>query len=276
MMMKRLVGLLLTVALALPVHVATGADLYVSPEGKDAWSGTLVKPNAARTDGPLASLAGARDAIRKLKAAGPLRGPIRVHVQSGEYSVGEPVVFGPQDSGTESCRISYGGDPGQRPTISGGRRITGWRKQGDRWVAHLAEVEAGRWTFAALWVNGERRTRARMPNEDYFHTVGKAPPITDPKTGKPASSGHVAFRFKKGDIRQFSRLDEAVVVVYQSWEVGHQRIASLDEAKRVVTFRSPLPWAFDYWGGNVRAMRPSNVHRVPRRFHEPDLRLSLG
>ena len=104
-----------------------------------------------------------------------------------------------------------------------------------------------------------------MPNEGYFHTAGKAPPIADPKTGEPTSSGHVAFRFKKGDIRQSSRLDDAVVVVYQSWEVGHQRIASVDEAKRVVTFRSPLPWAFDYWGGNVRYF----VENVPEALDAP-------
>ena len=204
------------------------------------------------TDGPLASLVGARDAIRKLKAAGPLQQPIRVRIQSGEYAIREPIAFEPQDSGTDQCPISYLGDPDSRPIISGGRQITGWQKQGDRWVAHLPEVEAGQWTFAALWVNGERRTRARMPNEDYFYTAGKAPPSIDPTTGKSASSAHIAFRFKPGDIRQFSHLDDAVVVVYQSWEVGHQRIASVDEAKRVVTFRSPLPWAFDYWGGNVR------------------------
>ena len=263
--MKQLAQFLITIVLALAGQVAAAADLYVSPEGNDAWTGTLAKSNQARTDGPLASLIGARDAIRKLKAAGALQQPIRVRIQSGRYAVREPLVFEPRDSGTEQCPISYVGDPGMRPIISGGRRVTGWRKQGDRWVTHLPEVETGRWAFAALWVNGERRTRARMPNEGYFHTAGKAPPITDPKTGKPASSAHLAFRFKPGDIRRFSHLDDAVVVVYQSWEVGHQRIAAVDEVKRVVTFRSPLPWAFDYWGGNVRYF----VENVPEALDAP-------
>ena len=263
--MKPLARFLITVSLALAGHAATAADLYVSPQGNDAWTGTLEKPNRARTDGPLASPVGARDAIRKLKAAGTLQEPICVRIQPGRYAVHEPLVFEPRDSGTKECPISYIGDPDTRPVISGGRQITGWRKQGDRWVAHLPEVEAGKWTFAALWVNGERRTRARMPNEDFFHTAGKAPPITDPKTGKPASSAHLAFRFKPGEIRSFSHLDDAIVVVYQSWEVGHQRIASVDEAKRVVTFRSPLPWAFDHWGGNVRYF----VENVPEALDAP-------
>ena len=43
--------------------------------------------------------------------------------------------FVPQDSGTEQCPITYLGDPGNRPIICGGRQITGWKKQGDRWIA---------------------------------------------------------------------------------------------------------------------------------------------
>jgi len=38
--------------------------LYVSPAGNDGWSGALAEPEPDRADGPLAALAGARDAIR--------------------------------------------------------------------------------------------------------------------------------------------------------------------------------------------------------------------
>lgn len=241
------------------------AEFFVSPEGCDDWSGTQPDPNADRTDGPFATLAGARDAIRQLKIAEGLRQPIHVHIQRGTYGISEPLVFEPQDSGTQQCPITYVGDASQRPVISGGRQITGWRKHGDVWVAHLPDVQTGQWSFAALWVNGVRRPRARMPNEGFFYTVGKAPPITDPNTGQPASSARVAFRFRPGDLRSFANLDEAVVVVYQSWEVGHQRIASVDEARRVIIFRSPLPWPFDHWGGNVRYF----VENVPEALDAP-------
>lgn len=263
--MNQLARILNAIAVVLMCQTATAVDLFVSPAGNDAWTGSLAAPNEARTDGPLASLAGARDAIRNLKLSGPLQQPVLVRVASGRYAVTEPLVFEPQDSGTEQAPITYQGEPGARPILSGGREISGWQQQGDRWVVHLPDVEAGRWAFAALWVDGQRRTRARIPNEDYFYTAGKAPPITDPTTGQPASSARVAFRFKPGDIRQFSNLDDAIVVVYQSWEVGHQRIASVDEAKRVVTFRSPLPWAFDHWGGNVRYF----VENVPEALDAP-------
>jgi len=41
-----------------------GTVMYVSTEGNDAWSGKLAQPNAQHSDGPFASLAAARDAIR--------------------------------------------------------------------------------------------------------------------------------------------------------------------------------------------------------------------
>ena len=37
------------------------ALFYVSTQGNDTWSGTLPEPNAAKTDGPLATLHHARD-----------------------------------------------------------------------------------------------------------------------------------------------------------------------------------------------------------------------
>lgn len=78
-----MLGFILQASFALGADAPPAADLYVSPQSQDAWSGTLAAPNAARTDGPLASLAGARDAIRRRKAAGPLAAPIRVLVRGG-------------------------------------------------------------------------------------------------------------------------------------------------------------------------------------------------
>ena len=44
------------------------ATFHVGPEGRDDWSGTLAAPNAAGTDGPFATIARARDAVRRFRA----------------------------------------------------------------------------------------------------------------------------------------------------------------------------------------------------------------
>ncbi|HCO94227.1 MAG TPA: hypothetical protein DIU00_09795, partial [Phycisphaerales bacterium] len=86
-------------ALFLWIQSAGAMNLYVSPDGSDSWSGKLARPNSARTDGPLASLAGARDAIRRLKLVVSITEPLQVIVADGTYTLNEPFVLTPPDSG---------------------------------------------------------------------------------------------------------------------------------------------------------------------------------
>ncbi|HIE50307.1 MAG TPA: hypothetical protein EYP85_00990 [Armatimonadetes bacterium] len=140
--------------------VTPGAGRYfVAPNGNDAWSGRLPEPNADRTDGPFATLARAQEALRAEK------GERTVYVRGGTYYLPEPLTLTPEDSGSRF--LAY---PGERPVLSGGRPITGWRKgKGEIWTVHLPEVVAGRWYFQQLRVGEERQIRARYPNFDPEH-----------------------------------------------------------------------------------------------------------
>ncbi|MBU0610611.1 MAG: right-handed parallel beta-helix repeat-containing protein [Armatimonadetes bacterium] len=142
--------------------------VYVAPNGNDAWSGRLAAANAARTDGPLARLARARDAVRQLKARpGGLTEPVTVTLRGGVYPLSAPLSLTQQDSGSEACPVSYVAYPGEQPVLSGGRAITGWHPwRGQIMCVPLPEVKAGSWTFRSLFANGRRQTRARYPNVD--------------------------------------------------------------------------------------------------------------
>ncbi|HLP30835.1 MAG TPA: hypothetical protein VK150_05700, partial [Geothrix sp.] len=102
---------------------ASTRTFYVSPAGRDAWSGRLAAPNPERTDGPFASIPRARDAIRRLKERQPAPGPITVQVRGGQYFLDAPIRFGPEDSGTDQGVISYVAYPGEVPELIGGRRL---------------------------------------------------------------------------------------------------------------------------------------------------------
>src|SRR5437879_5797422 len=106
---------------------AAVGNFYVAANGQDNWSGRLATPNELRTDGPFATLARARDAVRSLKASATAAGPIRVLVRSGTYFLEEPLVFGPEDSGTLDAPITYAAYPGEKPILSGGLAIKGWK-----------------------------------------------------------------------------------------------------------------------------------------------------
>ena len=76
---------------------------YVAVDGNDDWSGKLPAANAERADGPFASIAKARDAIRKLKAdQGTLRQPVNVQVRAGTYYISKTIALVPEDSGRKT------------------------------------------------------------------------------------------------------------------------------------------------------------------------------
>ena len=166
---QHLCGLLMVFAglLGLSAAAIAGTTFYVATDGNDAWSGKLAAPNAERSDGPLATLAKARDAVRALKAAGPLAEPVNVQIRGGVYYITETLAFGPGDSGGPGAAISYEAYPGETPELVGGRRIEGLRPaKGPILSVHLPAVEAGEWYFRQLFVNGRRQVRARYPNVD--------------------------------------------------------------------------------------------------------------
>lgn len=143
-----------------------GLTLYVAPNGNDAWSGKRPTPYA--NDGPFTSIVRARDAIRQWKSAkGGLREPVTVQIRGGRYAISETITFGPEDSGSELCPISYEAFPGEQPVLCGGKTIRDWQPyQGKILVARLGEVQTGKWCFRSLFADGRRQTRARFPNVD--------------------------------------------------------------------------------------------------------------
>ena len=152
---------------------AKGLVLYVATNGNDAWSGRLAEPNAAKDDGPLASIAHARDVVRELKldakldGAGKLDGPMTVQVRAGTYTIDKAITLSPKDSGTEARPITYTAYPGESPVLSGGREIKGWRvHKGAIHVADVPKAKAGTWHFRQLFADGKRQVRARFPNVD--------------------------------------------------------------------------------------------------------------
>ncbi|MBN2310610.1 MAG: hypothetical protein JXR94_16680, partial [Candidatus Hydrogenedentes bacterium] len=120
------------VAPAVEARAAASATLYVATSGNDAWSGALAAPNAAKTDGPFASLERARDEIRNMKQSGGLPdGGVTVEILPGRYELAAPVELSAEDSGTAGAPIVYRARPGDLVRISGGQLISGWEPVSD-------------------------------------------------------------------------------------------------------------------------------------------------
>lgn len=220
--------------------------LRVAPNGKDSWSGKLAQPLPDGSDGPLASLAGARDALRRM---GRREGAV-VKVADGVYSLGETLVFRPQDSGTADAPVVYEAAAGAHPVFTGGRKILGFvRDEGNRWKAHLPEAAAGQWHFEALYVNGRRAVRARSPNKFWYYLRDAAGPVRNPATGKSELMPKRAFVADPKDIAPLAaltkdQLRDAIIVSYFSWENSVLPVASVDPRTGTVVLGGDAYWAF--------------------------------
>jgi len=247
-----------------PVGAVT---FYVAPDGNDDWSGRIARPNAARTDGPLASLIGARDVIRRLKASEGLKEPVRVIIEDGQYTLDEPFVLTPADSGTKDCPIRYEAQAGAKPFFCGGKVITGFEQQADgTWRVRIPEVAAGKWYFEQLFVNGRRATRARSPNKFYYYMLNVHEELVDKNKnrGRPARQ---RLEVRPEDIEVLSSLSEAelrdvLLVAYHKWDNTRRFIDAIDcKAGVLIT--------------SGQRMKPWNPLRRGTRFHLENFRMAL-
>jgi hypothetical protein len=183
----------------------------VAPQGSDDHPGTKQRP--------FASLTRARDAVRQ-KHARSLDRDVRVLLRGGDYWLASPVEFRPVDGGNDQHSVTYAAFPGERPRISGGRRIAGWRPAHDgTWRARLPEVTAGPWSFRELFVNGRRRPRARHPNAGYL------------RVERAGADRRTRFTFRPGDLAPFTGIERTELVFLHDWSVSRVPLQAVDHER---------------------------------------------
>lgn len=214
-----------------------GAKLYVAKNGNDAWSGLLAAPNKTNTDGPLATLRGARDAVRILKNSGEPVSSITVYIREGTYFLDEPLVLTSADSGTRECPITYEAyrtaKGVERVVISGGRTISGFspvKVNGHDMIAGpVPDAKDGKWNPDQLFVNDRRASRTRLPKKGWY-TIKSAP------SAEKWQDGQDTFTFNPGELKAgWHNLADVDVVSYNFWVESRMPIKSVDDATNTVT-----------------------------------------
>lgn len=200
---------------------------YVGPNGNDHWTGHRGSANWTKSDGPFLTVQRALEAAREWKKKENQGATI--YFKAGTYTLSEPLVLLPEDSGLTMAGLSK-----EKPVLSGGRRITGW-KQTERdgkklWVAEIPEVGAGKWFFRELWVNHRRAVRARYPNKGYL----KIASLIDPRPDW--TKGQNRFGYAPGDLKSWKTINEGEVVVMNRWADSRLPVFSVEEDQRVINF----------------------------------------
>ena len=206
-----------------------GSVFFVATNGNDSWSGTLSSPNARVTDGPFRSLQQAVQAVRNSRHEGNRAQRASIYIREGLHLLADPLVLSPEDSG-----IAIESFKQEKPILSGGARITGWRKvliEGrELWAAAVPAVRGHKPSFHEFWVNGTRAIRARHPNKGYF-AIAEVPDKSAEWT-----QGHARFRFREKDLRAWNGATNGEVVVMSRWVESRLPISRIDEEQRLVSF----------------------------------------
>lgn len=216
---------------------AFALELHVSPQGNDAWSGRYIQPNAAKTDGPLASLEGARRAVRALPR--PLAEPVRVLFAGGVYRLAEAVSFDAGDSGEAQAPITYAAAPGAEVILSGGVVLPPFKPSANgRWEIQLP---AGGERFEQLWIGERRAVRARSVSQGYRFMRG----LVEERRIASERGREVyeqVVQFAKADLEAFrgaseNERREAVIAFYHKWDNTRRRVESVDVDAGLVVIR---------------------------------------
>ncbi len=212
-------------------------EFFVSPQGSDSWSGRFAAPTAG--DGPFATIARARDAVRAWRKAQAQPALVRVIIRSGTYYLDQPLEFSALDSGSKDAPAIYSAAAGERVVLSGGRRLDGghWGKvkQEKAWVVDIPEVREGRWNFHQLFVNGERRARTRRPKEG-FYRVESVPEYDASQPDDDQHNNVRRFVYSGIDIQPWHNLEDIDVVAVETCQSNRLPIREVDVEKRLVTF----------------------------------------
>ena len=251
---KALVGLIVLTGAAilagLTETAAEGAEattvFYVAPNGSDTNPGDEAKP--------FATLARARDAIRQVKAksGGKVAAPVKVLVRGGKYFLAETLVIGPQDSGTRESPITYMAYPGEKPVISGGRRLIKWTPYRDKILrCEVPEAKGGKWKFRSLFLNGKRQIRARYPNFDPKKPIhGGWAFMENYSYAQDGKSGIVTY--KPGTFpRHWAKPGEGEVnmFVVANWHNDIVPVRAVNEQNRTITLTRRTRWGADRAAG---------------------------
>jgi Right handed beta helix region len=220
---------------------SASTTFYVALNGNDAWSGKSAAPNAAKTDGPLATLEGAKQAIRALAAqqGGALKQPVTVYIRGGRHQLKAPLILTPSDSGSKLAVVTYAAYTNEKPVISGGRKLTNWKTATVNgrpvWVTSLTNAGIKNWSFINLWVNGVRRYRARYPDKGYLKIAENAPGWDGKNWLQPTNQ----FYLDTSKLAGWKDFKGAEIIVATKWEDQHLRVEKFDSKTGLLVTRVP-------------------------------------
>ena len=251
-------------------RVGAAAVFTVAADGNDANPGTEAQP--------FATLEWAREAVRQMKAKGPLQeGGVTVEVRGGTYQMAKPLELTEADSGTTNAPVVYRAQAGAAVRLVGGRVVSDWTRvtntvvlarldepaRAQVWQADLKAMGVtdlgtmrsdSDWTTSEpgleLFFDDQPMTLARWPNEGTVR-IGDLKVQDDHKIHGIKGSMVGSFGYEGDRPKRWSGEKDVMLHGYWFWDWADQRyrVESIDAEQRVITLPSKPQHAFGFRKG---------------------------
>ena len=169
---------------------------------------------------------------------------IDVRIDRGRYELAETWRLTPEDSGPIPVRWIGGAGV----VLSGGTAITNWERLpgGPLWTA---TVPSNVTHFNQLFVNSERRTRARTPNLGDYHKWKS--PLCELHRGHIDTCSlwaRYGFVYDGDDVKSQYRNEKNVeFVIYHGWTASRHHLRNVVTENSSVIFTNPAEYPIGHW-----------------------------
>jgi len=202
---------ILLLGLFLGSLVMNATEIWVSPTGNDHAAGTKEAPKAT-----LASAIRQAREYRRLNTPGIETG-IQIRIKGGVYSLYEPLFIRPEDNGTTQSPTTIEGVEGEKVSISGGMKLTNWKKLGKLWVSEVPSFNGRPLDFRQLWVNGRKAVRARdVVDFEKMYRIINNDPVNEILWVPTAA------------VKSILKAPYAEMVLHEMWCIANLRIKSIE------------------------------------------------
>lgn len=219
--------------------------IFVSPDGDNLNPGTKKLP--------VQTIPQAQQLIREKKAAFP-GSDIQVLFREGVYALEKPIIVTSDEGGGDEYSVSYSAFDDESVVISGGKEIHNWIVENGIWKSSVADVK----DIQQLYINGQRATRARIPNLDedqkrwYLDSVRTV--------SKQNENGFLQVDLWIRDnkaLQEFSNLSDFEIIIFKDWATFRKQVTAYDAQ----TGRIMLSPPFAIFDGNYNGLLAPYVNR---------------
>lgn len=228
-------------------------------------------------DGSIKTIIQARDAIRAIRAAGKLEGPVEVHIHGGLYELDETILFTDEDMGDEKTPVKYCAAGDGEVILTGSKQLTGFESTANGiYKLNLADQGIKGLGFSQLFCNGVRQIMSRYPNYDpenpysggWLYAEGETPPDVIGLYGE--SKGlHDRFICKDSRLKNWKDINSVEIFIFPrfNWVNDIIRLKSYDPDSGEVVLSKPASYEI-YAGDRFYFRNIANEIDMPGEWYQ--------